>query len=117
MAIKYAQNITPKDLLALGYQKYAQHLMFGSDKPVLWQNCFRDERGKKYFVNFNEYDFSTFDHCLYDISYEVDMQFTVPDIGTVNVVLLLDATDTVASVEGKVAKLFNKLGAQYYEEN
>ncbi len=109
---KHEQSITEAGLVEAKYKKYAALTKIHAN--CLWQKKVTDAIGTRYFINIYEYDFSEFE-ALRPLLFEVDEQFEVPFVGTINISFSVSLEDTISSIENKVDTLYRILGAKYYE--
>lgn len=85
-----------------------------------WQKCIRDDKGKKYFINIEKWDFA--DSSLKDRfngyklpSYSAHAQFDGPD-GTFNVQLLSAEGRTLQAIENWFEKQWKMNECDHYEK-
>lgn len=89
----------------------------------LYQKCIRDTNGKKYFINFDCWDFANsfagdrVGNVGRDPSFQASVQFTLPNGDSLNVEYLSAQNRTLPAMENFFEKMWRDLEAQYYEKN
>ena len=85
-----------------------------------WQKCIRDEKGKKYFINIQMWDFANSwvsdRNLAREASYQADVQFTLQDETNFNLELLSIQNKTLIEVEQWFEKAWRIHECEYYEK-
>lgn len=106
-----------KELLANGYKRYKPSVVDGECVTDLYQKCFRDDTGKKYYINVKRWDMSRYSDAnhTYPVSFEYDVQmYQKKTHNAVNIEFFSDWT--LADVEEHVEWLFSSGRFDYYEK-
>lgn len=106
--------ITATQLKSAGYRKYPER--FKEYATCMYQKCFDDTEGKKYFIQF--YEYSNREHLisypqLSEFSYSSDAQFKDRQGNTFNVECLTN--DSIEQVEEFFERVWVNCGCEYYE--
>lgn len=121
-----SQNLSVKTLEENGY-----HMFVNSFKTMdrtnrispsdaykgTWQKCFRDEKGKRYFINISLWDFTGISGTLSSSgpSFCSDAQFNDKKGECFNLELLSNKEQTLQSIETFFEKAWIRMGCEYYE--
>jgi hypothetical protein len=120
--------ITKAQLVANNYRyfenrsKRSENLSAEQDPyKGLYQKCIQDAQGKKYFINFDCWDFANSAFSDRNVgrvmSFEASVQFTLPNGDSLNVEYLSAQNRTLQAVENFFEKMWRDLEAQHYEKN
>lgn len=106
-----------QDLLQAGYKRTTntgEHVV-APGSQALWQKRVDDDYGKRYYINFYEYDVSSFRPD--PLSYECRIQFHrgLEDEQTISTTVSLPKDATVADYEAFVEELFVSMGFNHYD--
>lgn len=96
-------------LLENGYTKYKNYVK----DCTLYQKCIYDGNEKKYFININEYAYSSYENSTYFL--EVDLQFYFDEERPINISFDVE-TDTIEQIEHRCEFLFNALECINYSK-
>ena len=102
--------MTNEELINAGYTRY-DPTPYHECETDLFQKCIRDEKGKKYYINVNRWDYSKYN--VYYIRYDASVQFCHKNNETVNV----DCLDgwSIPDMEKFYEDLWNTGWFKYYE--
>lgn len=108
--------ITATQLESAGYQKYPA--LFKQYATCLWQKCFDDSEGKKYFIQLYEYDNREWNKkhpnmAFKDFAYSSEVKFKDGYGNTFNVECLTN--DSIEQVEEFFERVWVNCGCEYYE--
>lgn len=107
--------ITKEELISAGYRAFTQR-NYKEFTNSFWQKCFRDSKGRKYYITIAEYDNTKFPEIAKisgDYSYSPDCQFISSGV-TFNVEML--QPESAQQMEDFFDKLWYNLGCDYYEK-
>lgn len=87
----------------------------------LYQKCIRDTQGKKYYINFNCWDFANSfagsQNSNREMSFEGDIQVTLANGDNVDISYLGGSKRSLGEIESWFESVWQSLGSQYYEKN
>jgi len=110
-------EITEEQLIAAGYNK-SMRPSYRASHPnacALFQKCFSDDQGKKYFIDIWQYDFSKYD-APFVWAYQPEVSLTLPNGIAASLSLIQCVGDSLEKVEATIEDAFVKLGCEYYEK-
>lgn len=100
-------EITPHNLLARGYR---EHPGTSDGESCFYQKCFIDDKGKKYFVEFREWDMSSLSRPNM-----IDTRICC-QTDTDGYLWATFREDTIELAESRALKLWEASGSIYYEK-
>jgi hypothetical protein len=107
--------INEQTLLANGYRTYRDSLKTDPGYVISFQKRFDDETGKKYFINFDHFDF-VFGNGNTVFSFSPHVQFSLgAERDHVNVAMHGRDDHTLEEVEAFFEKVWNQMGFDHYE--
>lgn len=109
-----------KDLLEAGYKRITadgKNFLKNEHCTALWQKRVDDDYGKRYFVNFFEYDMSNLKGVNPAIRYDCEVQFNrgLNDEQTLSSHVALGKDATVGDYEAFIEELFVTMGFNHYD--
>ena len=120
-------NITVETLISNGYKKYVDSFKLDGDSSALspykgsYQKIVYGEKGKKYFINFDVYDFKNSRFSRTDMNFEIKIsahaQFESKDVGTINFELLDCNQKSLVQVEQWFEKMWMTSNCKHYSED
>jgi len=111
-----------EDLLNAGYKRFgseSHYLYKGPSYIALYQKAVCDELGKRYFINFYEYDLSNLANVAYGRMFQCEVQFRrgVDDEQTLSSTIDLAAGSSVEDYEAFAEELFVTMGFNHYDSS
>lgn len=105
-------------LINRGYNKYKRSAFDPDSVECIFQKCFKDEVGKKYFITVKKWSWKQFRDRLHDypeITYEYYIQmYSKDDHKTIDITFFKEWT--IEEVEDEIERMFSTGRYDYYEE-
>ena len=107
-------EVTQAALKAAGYKQFTQRNIW-QYTSIGWQKCFRDEKGKKYYITIAEYDNSQFPNIKEicgDYSFQPETQF---ESNGTTFDVQMHRPDSIEQMEEFFENLWKSMNCNYYE--
>ena len=111
------EPITDEKILQAGYTEYPPSSIEYECVTRFFQKCFKDDVGKKYFIDIKRWDFPPHPNTGHQIptSYEFGVQFNTQDDKVMNLNLFSTGW-TIENAEAFVEEMWQKMNLRYYEK-
>lgn len=109
--------ITDTKIRQVGYTEYAPSPIDNECVTKSFQKCFKDDVGKKYYINIKRWDFPPHPYTGEPIptSYEFEVQFNTEDDRVMDLTLFSHGW-TIENAEEFVEEMWHKMNLRYYEK-
>lgn len=109
-------EITDEKILQAGYTEYEPSSIDGEYVTKFFQKCFKDDVGKKYYIDIKKWDFPPYLNAGHKIptSYEFYVQLNTQDDRVMDLTLFSHGW-TIENAEAFVEDMWQKMNLKYYE--